>query len=259
MAAGLTPGSISNVISHLRTYFKLADLNDKPWHHYRVGLAMRSVAINVRHVPNPKLPIDPKALKAVLSRITEHKSHRALCLALLLMYMGFMRQSSVAPLTKATFDPTRHLTPRDITSTHQGLKVKLKWTKTIQRSSDAKSLLLTATADPTLCPVRAHEEYIKHHAPPAAGPLLLHSDGNPLTTRFIARQWTDLVSKAGLTPSSYSLHSLRRGAAEFTYNKAKADLNDVMVQGTWRSQAVRDYIKPPDGQRNTVHEALSRI
>ena len=257
--SGHSPGSISNTISHLRTYYKLAGLNQAPWHHYRVGLALRSVAINIRHVPNPKLPINPGHLKAIFAHISKAKSPRALRVALLLMYMGFMRQSSVAPLTKAAFDPTRHLTPQDVTSNPQGLKVKLKWTKTIQRSSDAKTLLLTTTKNPGLCPVNAYNQYIKHRAPPPKGPLLIHADGNPLTTRFIARQWTELVKQAGLAPASYSLHSLRRGAAEFTYNKAKADLNDVMTQGTWWSLAVRAYIKPPDGQRNSVHEALSRI
>ena len=80
---------------------------------------------------------------------------------------------------------------------------------------------------------------------------LREADGDTITVshhvkadlKWFARQWTELVKQAGLTPASYFLHSLRRGAAEFTYNKAKADLNDVMTQGTWRSLAVRAYIK----------------
>ena len=233
--AKYTPGSISNVVSHIRTFYKLAGLKDEHWHHYRVGLAMRAVAISV-----VKAPLETR-------------------LAVLLMFIGFLRQSSIAPNTVAQFDPTRHLTPEDLTPSARGLIVKVKWTKTIQRAADAKSLLLPTTADAALCPLRAYKAYIQARAPPPAGPLLILEDGNPVTTRFIARQWALMLDAAALDRKKYSLHSLRRGAAGYTYNNQRADLNDVMVQGTWRSMAVRDYIKPKDIQENSVHQALRRL
>ena len=257
--AKYTPGSISNVVSHIRTFYKLAGLKDEHWHHYRVGLAMRAVAISIRHVPNPKDPVSPEILRAALGKISVAKAPLETRLAVLLMFIGFLRQSSIAPNTVAQFDPTRHLTPEDLTPSARGLIVKVKWTKTIQRAADAKSLLLPTTADAALCPLRAYKAYIQARAPPPAGPLLILEDGNPVTTRFIARQWALMLDAAALDRKKYSLHSLRRGAAGYTYNNQRADLNDVMVQGTWRSMAVRDYIKPKDIQENSVHQALRRL
>ena len=257
--AGYTPGSISNTLSHVRTYLKLASISDDSWHHYRVGLAMRAISINIRHIPDPKDPVSPAILRAVLENIKEVPSYLAVRLALLMMFMGFMRQSSLAPLTTAAFDPTRHLTPEDVTASAQHITVRVKWTKTIQKSSDAKTLMLPATKDKNLCPVRAYHTYMEALAPRRAGPLLIFQDGQPITTRFIARQWTALLKLAGIAPGRHSLHSLRRGGAGFTYNEKRADLNDVMTQGTWRSMAVREYIEPPDNQYNTVHKALRRL
>ena len=255
-----SPGTISNHVSHLRTFYKLAALPEGPLHHYRVGLALRAVAVNIRHVPSPKDSVNPATLKAVLSCLQPGPNYLQVKLAILLMYMGFFRQSSLTSATVATFDPTRHLTSQDVWVTEKGLHVRLKWTKTIQRSCDAKVILMPPTQDQNLCPVRAHTQHsTASPAPSPHAPYLAFQDGRPLTTRFLARAWTQAVRDAGFSPSRLSLHSLRRGGASYTYNDAKADLNDVMVQGTWRSMAVRDYIRPADGTYNTVHDALKRL
>ena len=185
---------------------------------------------------------------------------RPVKMAILLMFMGFLRQSSVTAQTVRAFDMTRHITTADVSVSPKGLHVKLKWSKTIQKASDAKSIIMPRTNDPELCPVRAHSAWmaVKPDTTPAS-PYLTFQDGNPLTTRAIARSWGEAVKAAGYDPKLISLHSLRRGGASFTYNDCRADLNDVMHQGTWRSMAVRDYIRPKDTTLNTVHDALKRV
>ena len=255
-----TPGTISNHISHLRTFYKLADLPLAPLNHYRVGLALRAVAINVRHVPDPKDAASQAVLRAVLVQLREGPARLPTKLAILLMFMAFARQSSITPPTVSAFDATRHLTWRDAWLTPEGLSLRIKWTKTIQRSCDLKVILLPFTTDPELCPARTHQRY-KGTRAAAQGhhPYLTFEDGNPLTTKFVARAWAQAVKAAGFDPSRLSLHILRRGGASYTYNQADAKLNDVMAQGTWRSLAVRDYIRPDSPTLNTVHKALKRI
>ena len=258
-AAAYTPGTISNILSHLRTYYKLASLHEAAWHHYRVGLALRAIAIADRRPLNSKDPATPQTLRAALAHINTLQHPRPIKLAVLLMFMAFLRQSNLAPPTVAKFDATRHLRPADITAKSDSLTIKVKWTKTIQKASDAKTIIVPATGDKDLCPVTAFNQYVREYRPPAAGPLLLFPDGNPMTVRYIAKQWQLLLKRAGLPSAALSLHSLRRGGAGYTYNEARADLNDVMTQGTWRSLAVRDYIKPQEGVQNTVHDALRRL
>ena len=255
-----TAGAISNNVSHLRTYYRLAGLDPAPLNHYRVGLALRAIAMNIRQPKVDKLPVSPTVLRAALAYIRQGPDALPLSLAVILMFLGFLRQSSVAPPTVKTFDPTRHLTRADVCPGPRGLAINIKWSKTIQSAAAQKSILIPHTKDPLLCPVKAYAAYVASNpvASPRA-PLLAFSDGNPLTTRYIARRWTAALKSAGFSPSTYTLHSLRKGGASFAYNHGKADLNDVKAQGTWKSDAVRSYIKPMDAEPNTVHEALSAL
>ena len=204
-------------------------------------MALRAVAITIRHAPEGKDPVTPQVLRLALSYLHCLRDPRAVRLALLLMYIVFLRQSSVAPPTVAAFDPTGH--PR--TFAPLGLHIKVKWTKTLQSSADATSILRPPTRDAALCPVTAYKAYLEATPSPASSqaPLIHHPDGNPLTINHIQAWWVDLLDAAGLQSSKLTLHSLRKGPAQYSYNEGKADLNDVMHQGTWRSQAVRCYIR----------------
>ena len=257
---GLTTGTITNHISHIRTYYKLAELPDAALYHYRVRLALRAIAMTIRVPSKAKEDVPPTILKRALQLNAGHPEELATNLAFLIMYVGFLRQSSVAPATVGRFDPTRHLTHGDITIAPKGINLVVSWSKTLQRSSDAKTLLLPATKDPTLCPRRAYKAYMKATPrAPAAAPLLTFKDGNPLTIRFLARRWAALMKAAIAKTGIYSLHSLRKGGASFAYNVGGAKLTDVMTQGTWRSSAVRAYIKPHVGQATSVQKALAKL
>ena len=257
---GNSPGTISNVISHLRTFYKLAGLRDSPLHHYRVRLALRAVAINIRHVSRAKLDAPPVALKKAIQLNAGRQEEEATNLGFIIMYVGLLRQSSLAPATTAKFDNTRHPTIGDARLEQGALKLKLKWTKTLQKALDAKTIVLPATNDPQVCPVKAYKRYlsVRPNIDPAA-PLLTYQDGNPITVRFLAKRWSELVKDMGLSPTELSLHSLRKGGAAYAYNKGGTRLNDVMTQGTWRSLAVRNYIRPREGQITSLHEAMAKL
>ena len=144
----------------------------------------------------------PDVLRAAMHYIDEH--HHPLTLALILMFLGFLRQSSVTPHTQATFDPTSDLTRGDLSPTPQGLAVTIKWAKTIQKASDLKTVLLPKTKDPLLCPVTAYNALLAYSGPAQpTSPLLTFKDGSTLTTRFIARRWTaalKVVDKSSTYP-----------------------------------------------------------
>ena len=217
--------------------------------------------MNIRHVPNSKDAVSPRLLRIVIAHLPRGPLYLQMKLAIVIMYMSFIRQSSLAPPTVAQFDTTRHLTHGDLSLSPKGLHIHIKWSKTLQKTADAKTLLLPPTKDKTLCPVIAYREYIASlpTTPSPLAPLMAFEDGNAMTVRALNRIWAQALRSADLSPTNFSLHSLRRGGASYTYNDQKADLNDVMTQGTWRSSAVRAYIKPKDNEYNTVHEALMRL
>ena len=255
-----TAGSISNHLAHIRTFYKLAGLRDAPLNHYRVNLALRAAAMNIRRRAVQKQAVTPAMLKAVVRVLYTQPDPLPITLAILIMFIGFLRQSSLAPPTVSTFDHTRHLTRADARISEQGLVIRLKWSKTLQKSCDLKNILLPPTQDKTICPVETYKAYVAAYpATRQSAPLLSFKDGQPLTTRHIARRWTQAVKQAGLPSAALSLHSLRKGGASFVYNQGRATLNDVMAQGTWRSLSVRDYIKPQEASKTTVHDALSAL
>ena len=232
-------GTIANHLSHLRTFYRLAALPDAALHHYRVHLALRTLSTTVRRPSKQKEAVTPVILKAAMAFLPATPLGLRVKMALLLMFMGFLRQSSVTSVTATAFDPSRHITMSDVWTSPRGLHVRLKWSKTLQKSSDAKTLLLPPTQDPELCPVLTHQRLLSDVTLPSpASPYLAFQDGNPITTQTIARLWTTALSNTGYDPARLSLHSFRKGGASFTYNQCRADLNDVMQQGTWRSMAV---------------------
>ena len=255
------PASISNAISHLRTFYTMSSLSTRHLYHARVQLALRAIAITIRPPQTPRDPVTPSILKDALSNISCLDNPDLVQLAVLLMYLCFLRQSNIAPQSVKSFDPTRHLTAGDLTIEDIGLRVKVKWSKTIQSSADATSVVLPVTRDPVVCPVRAYDKYLKSAPPPGSqdAPLLRYKDGNAMTVPHVRKQWARLLSFIGKTPKALSLHSLRRGAAQYTYNTGKAKLNDVMNQGTWRSQSVRAFIRPDSAKLNSVYTALRRM
>ena len=123
---GCTPGTISNHVSHLRTFYKLADLKDSALHHYRVRLALRAVAITIRTPSRSKLDVPPPLLRKALEANAGRTEHQATNLAFIIMYLGFLRQSSLAPPTKDKFDASRHPTNRDLKRVRDGLTLNLK-------------------------------------------------------------------------------------------------------------------------------------
>ena len=95
-------------------YMGLNDLGFRHFtveHKWRVSLALRAIAMNVRRPQTKKLPVTP------------------LVLGLLIMFLGFLRQSSVAPATIKTFDSSWHLTLADASPGSDGLAMNIKCLK----------------------------------------------------------------------------------------------------------------------------------
>ena len=109
----MAPASISNAVSHLRTFYAMSALPTSPLTHLRVQLALWAVSTSIRHESNPKEAVTPAILKAAMAQVARLPHPRPVKLALLLMFMGF-RQSTVAPSSTSAFDHTRHLTVADV-------------------------------------------------------------------------------------------------------------------------------------------------
>ena len=167
---------------------------------------------------------------------TAAKRDRAL---LLVGFAGALRRSEIAALEV-----------RDLAFGADGMRVRLRRSKSDQEGAGA-TLGLHFGDRPLSCPVRAVQDWMRHHTI-TEGPIFRSVDrhGNvsdrPLATGSVARIVKRAASRAGLDPAAYSGHSLRAG---FATQAARAGAHEraIMKHTRHKSEKVlREYIR--DGQ-----------
>ena len=257
---GLAATTISNYLSSLRTYFGMAGLDKAPLFTPAVVNAMRAISMNVRHVSRPALSIHPQTMEDAFKYLHTIQYPAHIKLAITWMFMGFLRQSNIAPRTTSAFDHSRNMTRDDVQLAADSVTIKQKWSKTMQKSQAPTTITLWAVPGSVVCPVGAYQQLLQV-APTQAPrqPLLQYRDGNPMTAPFIAKEWALLLTRAGIPRERMTLHGLRRGGASFSYHDGGTTLEDVMSYGSWASSAVRTYLTPQRNQRTTVHQALASL
>ena len=255
-----SPSTIRNNISAVRTYMASRGWSTKVLDTVRVQNALRAVDIQMRHVPAQRRPISPAQLLPVIGHLSSRRHGSMMVLAVILMFQAFLRQSNLFPSTVAGFDPTRQMTVGDIMANGTNITLAIKWSKTQQKFGDHQSITLHALPSSPLCPMAAYNKAARVRRTNAPNsPLITFVDGNSITTGFMKKEWNQALAAVSLPPAHYSLHSLRRGGATFSYFQGGDTLYDVQRHGGWRSDSIRAYLKPPSTFKDSVHRALETL
>ena len=253
------PASIRNMVGSLATAFKRAGLDPSVFASFRVHNALKSIDINSRYIPTTKLPITPEQLERVIRKMRAGGRDPAIICAIAFSFTGLFGQSNLAPQVESKFDASRHLTRGDVTRTPAGLRVNIKWTKTIQRAQDATSILLPSIPGRALCPVVALDTLIiSSPTVSKCGPLFATAQGRPLCLGLLKRAWKETLIQLGMPQKSLSLHSLRSGGATAVWGTGKVSEHDLMQHGTWSSAAWRGYVRPT-AKGSTITTALQQL
>lgn len=160
--------------------------------------------------------------------------------AFLLAFFGFLR---VGEFTALSNNAHAHniLSIGDIHLTHDSLSVTIRFSKTDQRGRST-TLHFSKGPETILCPVTAMRCYLDVR-PCKAGPLFIHFAGNPLTRYQFGQILTRSVSAMGLSPTNFSSHSFRIGAAT-SAAVSGIPIDTIKSMGRWQSSAVNSYIRP---------------
>ena len=248
-----SPLSVKNVMGALTTAYRRAGWDHTPFTSHAVHTALRSLEINSRYMPTPKRAITPHELSRIIHYVHAVLKDSTLICALTFGYVGMFRQSNLAAATSAGFDHTRQFTRGDITPTHDGLLVTLKWSKTIQAYRDATTVFLPRIPASVLCPVRAHSAMLLDRPTMAPNdPLLVFPDRRHMPLSYLNRQWRRALKHTGLNREQLSLHSLRRGGATMVWQTGLVAETDLMTHGTWASSAWRAYASKPPGESSVA-------
>ena len=254
-----SPASIRNVIGSLSTAFKRMDVDSSVFTCYKVQMALKSIEVNSRYCSSPKMPITPEELDSVITQMRDSCQDPAIICAISFAFTGLFRQSNLAPSSEKKFDHTRHLTWGDITRVPGGVEVKIKWSKTIQKSQDATSILLPRIPGRGFCPVMTLDYMLL--ASPARGPdspLFITRAGRTMPLGLLKKAWTEALIKLDLPTDRLSLHSLRSGGATAAWGSGQVTELDMMRHGTWSSTAWRGYVRPSQ-KDSTVTKALKGL
>jgi hypothetical protein len=210
-------------------------------------------------VQDQRLPITPWVLlqiKSVLARTPHDFDSILLWAACCLGFFAFLRSGEFTVQSIRDFDPTWHLTPRDITidSLAQPLlmKIHLKGSKTDQ-TKQGIDLYIGKTGS-EICPMSAILPYLAIRGQDD-GPLFRLRDGRPLTRSVLVLKLRAALTSAGVDCSRYSGHSFRIGAATTAIARGVGDAT-VQTLGRWASDSFKRYVRIPRQELAQISKQL---
>lgn len=195
------------------------------------------------HVPSPALPLTLPHLQLICNFFDRFSvpmyPYKA---ALLLGFACFLRASNLLSSSLTQWPGSHTLLTRDVVPTPTGLTVIIRSSKTISPKTPTSLQVFEAPGSP-LCPVKAWRNYRLYFSPSLYGPAFIVNPGVPLTPAPLVKLLRLALSRAGVTNSSrYTIHSLRRGAAQLAADLG-ASKDDIKKHGTWRSDnGLKSYV-----------------
>ena len=250
-AGGLTAQTVRNHFGAIKALYAWINhktavniLSSAQWQ-----LSIKGIVNTVRPSFNILAAMIPDDLVAMVEAAASSAELAPLAVVLTFGFIGYLRISNLAPHKASTFDPTRHTTVADIYLRDEGLVLSLKWSKSRQTNKTPVAIPLPALGSTLLCPLRAWNRYNAHLTvagvtPDGGSPLLLTTKepaGRVVTTHMIRSMFKRATRMAHMDDVGYTPHSLRRGGATFSYH-AGVPLHSIKRHGTWRSQAVENYL-----------------
>ena len=218
----------------------------------------------MRHTPCQCRPITPPMLSDMCHAcdVLHSPLGKTLKFAILCGFLGFLRQSNLAPRKAGSFDPTRNTCRGDIIVQKPGqcLLVIIKWTKTIQTMDSSVLLPIPTLPGSHMDPLAAFKDMVTAVPTKAANdPLLMipsASGGHHTMSIDTLRQcFKQLLITIGADHTAFSLHSLRRGGSTLSHRMG-VSLLDIQRHGGWKSNAFLDYITRVEPQNSAVASAL---
>lgn len=213
----------------------------------RLELALKGLQKFKPSMKDTRLPITPftlRIIKGVLDKDPLSYENILLWAMCCLGFFAFLRSGEIT-VSQGQFDPSWHLTPRDLAvDDHQHptiLKVHLKSSKTDQSRSGLDLYVGRTYND--LCPVAAMLAYLSVRGIDN-GPLFQLQHKQPMSRQSFVQRLKSVLQQAGVDSTRYSGHSFRIGAAT---TAAANGIGDATIQslGRWASDSYTRYIRIP--------------
>jgi len=254
----MAPASARNILSGARTWVAGVNGCVEAFDHPHVLGVKRGAARLSTHRVTQAPPLTPDVIEGIAWYLDRAGGSGVVPkAAILLGYFSMLRASNLLVLDAAKAPGPHTLRRQDVRETTDGLIIAVHSSKTISKPEAAVNLFVPNIPNSNVCPVRAYLAAVALVPASPSSPLFLLPTGLPLAPRpLIALLRAALTALKVPSPSSYGLHSLRRGASH-----ACSDLNvplaSIMAHGTWTSNAVSAYL--PSKPDRTAPAALGKM
>ena len=222
----------------------------------------------MQHTVKQAQPITPQILMR-MSKVVKYsdKVEVIAWTAVLMGFYMFLCKSNLVPEAMDKFDPVQQFTRVDVNlmGLNLAMMCEVRWTTTLQFRQRILRFPVLPAKNKAICPVFwVHKMVLDNLGGPEDPLFLIQTPNQKLCLSFNQliyqlRKWLKLLGEDDM---EYSLHSLRRGGATFTY---QSDLEGEMIKllGGWTSDCYKRYIdismdKRYDSMRVFV-EALNNL
>lgn len=238
------PNTVKNYISGARHWINFHCGNDSAFASLEAQAVLKYNISKSTHVPSQALPLQPIDIVNICAFIDANPAVPLACKpAILIGYFCFLRASNLLSVSLTQWGGPHTLSVSDIISTHSGLLVCIRSTKTLKNQ---KPVMLTVYPVPhnSCCPVRAWHQYLTRVNPSLHSPAFMIDSVTPLTPRPLVDIMRLALKTAGHKNSDrISMHSLRRGAAQAA-KRGGASHAALKAHGTWATDAaLNTYLK----------------
>ena len=256
---GFSFANMANHLSAIRANYILHGLDTSPFRDDRITLFLKSVKINAKFAPVNMPIFDTDTLALIVSFSEKIRNPTVFRSLYLFCFYSFLRLSNILPHAMKDFDPTRHLTRGDLIFSQNSCIVIIKWSETIQDRKSTKTITIPALGASPLCPIEGLKRMFSAIPASKNQPLFSIWSNNrivPLTDSMARKHLKKVCSALNIQPP-LTFHSFRRAGTTWAFNRG-VSVQDLMLHGTWSSDAIWRYIKSTASTSTPVSTAFQR-
>lgn len=211
----ISPATVNNYISGARHWIQSHKGDNSSSNSHESQAVGKSCSKASNHVPSPAPPLTPALLKIICRFIdTYSEVGSAVKPALLIGYYCFLRSSNILSPSEHSWGGPHTLLASDIVHSELGLSVTIRSTKSYSSPIPIRVFIPNSPVL-SMCPVRAWVEYKLVVNPWPMGPAFVTRNGVPLTPTRVVQLIRLALKSTGISAfKNYSMHSIRRGAAQ---------------------------------------------
>ena len=175
---------------------------------------------------------------------------------LLVGFFIMARASNLVPVSARKWSTIRQLAKDSIVFNKKGMKVNIRWSKTIQFRQKVLEIAVYAIPGSILCPVKAVRRLLRVNRCSDKGPLFAITNHKVFTYTMLQKKLKQVTVDIGLQKGKFTTHSIRRGAVVWAEHN-QVPHNMIQIYGDWSSDAYKRYLQFPDETRQSVARKMS--